>query len=158
MPLNEEQLKALGRVCVTFQAIEVRLAFVTWSLISNEQAVGRIITPLLSFAKLCDLASMLISHRFPGTPLADELHQIIRRVSELEQERNTLIHSAWAYRADRPEVEGERVKITVKRYRGVRVDCCETPAAQINGIADQMQEATESLDTLVRNWIALGGR
>ncbi len=143
MTLSDDFLRALGRISANFQALEASIAFLTWSLINADQTIGQIITSQVSFNRLCDLLSSLFRYRVKEQALLEKLEEILRKASEAEQRRNTVIHSVWMT----DDVSGEpfRLKITSKRKKGLDIHTENIDAAELNKIADFIRNVAEDM-------------
>jgi hypothetical protein len=94
--VSDEMLRALGRVTVNFQLTEMMLNMLTWMLISEDARIGKIITSNLSFSRVCDVFLSIVRLKADGQDeLITEVEGLIKKASELEQERNTLVHSCY---------------------------------------------------------------
>lgn len=134
--VDEQRTRELGRVVVNFQALETFLAFHTWYLIPTDQKTGAIITSLLSFDRLLTVFHLLMKEKVGHVPtLSEELETVSRRAAELEQQRNTLMHSAWA-----SDESGNvrRLKWTASRRKGLVTHTPETSVEEIRRIADDL--------------------
>ena len=91
--ISEARTHQLGRVAVNFQHVEISLAFLTWHLIPTDQDTGAVITSQLSFDRLLTVFCLLLRRRLGAAEdLGSELGDIGRMASELEQQRNALMH------------------------------------------------------------------
>lgn len=145
MALNDAFLKALGRISANFQALEMYIAAFTWSLISSDQNVGQIVTSQISFSRLCDLLSSLFRHKVKSPDLIEELDGILQRASEAEQQRNTIIHSAWLTDEEDTDKSPSRFKITSKRKKGFDIQVEDTDADKLNEIADLLRDVAKEI-------------
>ena len=92
---SDEFLKALGRVCVNFQALEMDIAWLVWILNNPDTTLGQIMTSQVSFKALLAVSSSLFRYRVTNDSLGERLAELLKRASDVEQRRNTLINSIW---------------------------------------------------------------
>ena len=114
---KKQFLMALGLISVNFQCLEKHMEFFAWSLIGEDQEIGQIVTSQISFNRLCDLIGSLFRYRARGSGLVKELDGLIKRASEVVEERDRVIHSSWF-----GDLESSilRVKITAKSKTGLK--------------------------------------
>jgi hypothetical protein len=149
MSVSDAVLKALGRVTVNFQFLESNLSIATWTLISTDQRIGQIVTQNLSFSKLCVVFSALVTHRAKNPTAVEEVQQLMKKASELEQRRNAFMHSSWATSEGRPDAGSVRLKSSMDRKKGWKLNAEELTPEAINHVADDMTELVNAL----LNWI-----
>ena len=109
-PLSDDFFIALGKVGADFAMLENQVAFLTWSLISQDQRLGQIITAELSFRALRALLSSIFRHRVQDTALIDELEKLLDRAAAVEERRNIVVHSSWG--AGESAATRTRIKMT----------------------------------------------
>jgi hypothetical protein len=141
--VSKERTHQLGRVAVNFQHLEILLAFFAWHLVPTDQDTGAIITAQLSFDRLLTVFHLLMKKRIGAKPdHVKELEEISRSASELEQKRNTLMHSVWAA-DDAGNVT--RMKWTASRKKGLSLQSPDTSADDIQEVADDLGEVSRRL-------------
>jgi hypothetical protein len=145
--MTDDHLKQLGRVAANFQALEIRIAFWTWSLIGPDQKVGQMVTVQLPFGKLCVLARSLFDYRFPGSPFAARFAELVKRSLKCEEQRNQLFHSAWLGTDGQSEVS--RLKITLKIDKGLGFNSSVVTHEEIRALADDMKQVCEEIERLI---------
>ena len=118
MSISDEHCLAIGKISVAFAELESWLSSFIWSLISSEQHVGQMVTAEMSFSRKLDLLVSLFQYRCKDTQERNLLKSLITRLSDLEQQRNTVQHSLWIRQSADP-TEATRLKITAKRGRGL---------------------------------------
>lgn len=136
MPVDEELLKALGRLTVNFSSLETFLQFLTWGALGPDQVKGQLVTSQLSFKRLLGLLESLAGRYFP-TESRESLAELVKRARRIEERRNVLIHSTWA------DSSGEittRFKTTLK---GSSFE--DVKASDVHALADQIREVVADL-------------
>ena len=139
-------LSELGRVTYHFQALETGFLFLTATLINEDQRIGQICLARNSFSQLCTVLINLFRHKVDDEILQDKLKAIVSRASELEQERNTLIHSI--YLSDKIDEEGiiTRAKLILKR---------NSFRTQFQDITDSdIREVSDRISSLFNDYLA----
>jgi hypothetical protein len=160
MGINDDQLKALGRLTAEFSLLELMIASLAWRL-SGDARSGMIFTSHLSFTRLCQATIALAIEKMKTTPaVADELEQITERALRLEDDRNRLIHSIWfelAFSDDPgappPEPGGplSRIKITAKGKLKVQLQV-ELPPEDIYRVVDEIAKTAGDVVLFTRKY------
>ena len=139
--LKDDHLKQLGRITVNFQLIELQFAFVLWLLIDeNDQRKGQIITSQMSFSKICDVLMSFVKHKIPNEKSVEKLEEYVKRASQLEQKRNSVIHSSWTTGGE--DDISIRFKYATSRKKGLQVISEKITPGNLKDIADEAQEIT----------------
>jgi hypothetical protein len=146
--MTDEHLKNLGRVAANFQALELRIAFWTWGLIGEDQAVGRMVTAQLPFGKLCVLADSLFEHRAKDHPSRSRFAGVIWQSLKAEEQRNQLFHSAWLSAPESGEIS--RLKSSLKLDRGLVTTSPAVTADEIGRLADAIRALVGELDQMTK--------
>ena len=110
-----EFLFELGRITYHFQSLESAFFLLGSTLITRDQKIGQICLSRISFSQLCTILLNLYRHKVNNQESIETLQSIITRASNLEEKRNTLIHSI--YLSDKEDTDGvvTRAKVSVKR-------------------------------------------
>ncbi len=145
--MTEQHLRALGRVAVNFQALEMWITFWVIQLVGPDQKVGQMVTVQLPYGKLCVLASSLFNYRFVGTPFALEFEALIKQSLKLEEQRNQLFHSAWM--TDDASGEISRLKRTLKLGKELAYNSPAMNPDEIDELADKMNQVATELCQLL---------
>src|SRR2546428_8736610 len=95
-PPRDDHLKAIGQITVNFTLLESQLQFLVWTLIGPDQRLGQTITAELSFRAVQTVAGSVFRHRYVHSEKIDELSNLLKRVSQVAEKRNQIIHSLWA--------------------------------------------------------------
>ncbi len=148
--MHDEQLRALGRVIVNFQACEIHIAFLTWQLIGAGQDVGPVLTSQLPFGKLCRVCLALFEIRETDSDLRARLRDLVKRAQKAEQRRNALFHSAWTAPAHPDETSSMRIKFTVRKGK-LQVAQEEVDASELNTLGDELRALGEDIGLFMRD-------
>jgi len=146
MAPSKNFLAALGLITFNFQNFEKEIEFLAWALIGSDQEIGQIVTSQMSFRKLCDTLGSLIRYRTSDAELISELDGLLDKAAKIEQERNTIVHSAWFWSmAHDPKGAITRLKITAKgdkglkhQYQSVQVSDLSSIASSIKSVASEV--------------------
>ena len=137
--LTDDHLKQLGRITVNFQLIETVFSFLLWQLNDpKDQRKGQILTSRMSFSRICDVLVSLAKYVLSDDERAGRIKEFVRQASQLEQKRNSVIHSAWT-----SGVEGDvsvRFKYVTSRRKGFQVISERTTPDDLKNIADEAKE------------------
>jgi len=106
--------------------------------------LGQIVTAELSFRQKIDLLSSIYRDKLDKPNELAELNEVLARVAEAEQKRNTIVHSVWtAYAVDGTPA---RIKATAKRKsKGLKMKIESVSVKDLEYIA----KAAYDIQTLV---------
>jgi hypothetical protein len=151
MVVNDEVLRALGSVVVSFQSAEVFIGEIGCRLISENDAVGRIALSNLSFRNLCEASLALFRHRCKDQQMVDQLEKLVTQALKLEQERNTFMHSSWG---TSPEMGGTfRLKRKLDRKSGLRTVLARINVGEVQKVAKELEDLSSALASFLRQAI-----
>jgi hypothetical protein len=141
---DDDFLKALGRVWVNFQTLEMDIAFLIWIMISPDTSIGQVVTSQLSFKRLCAVSYSMFRHRFENdhSSSVQRLEALLKESCAIEEERNALIHSIWFF-----DQQGtfSRVKFKAGLKHGFKTQDEKKNAAQLNDFAERILRASDEL-------------
>lgn len=152
--MTDDHLKALGRVAVNFQTMELFIATFVMGLIGPDQTIGQMVTVQLPFGKLCVLAGSLFQYKFKGTTYATKFDELVRRGLELEAKRNQLFHSTWLTGGNPEEIT--RLKASLKLGKGLEHSSPSVSPEEIHHLADEMGGVAENIGRLIGEMTAAG--
>lgn len=113
--MKEQHYTELGVLIVQFQNLEQTIAFFTTELISNDQTLGNILISKISFRNLCELFETLFNYRCINPELNEALKKLLTRIKEIEDKRNTYVHSTWGFPSTRLGEGALRIKKKIKK-------------------------------------------
>jgi hypothetical protein len=102
--VNEEFLREIGHIAVSFSLLEEILRFLVIALVDEPQRIGVVLTSELSFKNLKSLAFALAKEKISDESKLKELKELIKEISALEEERNRIMHSGWGTYDDKPDI------------------------------------------------------
>lgn len=149
--MTNKHYENLGRIADNFQSLEFAIAASIWNVLSDDPEIGKMVTCLLPFGKLCVLANSLYQHKFGSTPYADRLTALIKRCLILEEKRNQFFHSVWLSSRGRPRAV-RRMKIGAKFDKGLVTSVHDVSSAEIGEVADNMRTV---FDEFSRLWVEM---
>lgn len=153
MSVSDEHCLAIGKCTVIFAELESWLSSFAWALIGSDQHLGQIVTAEMSFSRKLDLVTSLFKLRCPDTVARDALGDLIARLSELEQRRNTVQHSLWIRQSEDPSL-ATRLKITAKRKHGLAHAREEVSPKPLELLANDLHEAVSDFSTFMVSFLA----
>jgi hypothetical protein len=124
-------------VAVNFSALEIHISAFIWCLILDDQKVGQMITAGMSFPRMIDLLAALVRYKTSDADVLHDLDIFVRQVSSAEQERNAIMHSAWA---TTPRGDVSRLKIIAAR-KGLKHHFEARSALELRQVAYRIGEA-----------------
>lgn len=148
MILEDPHYRAIGRISVEFSNAELWVNAFVWQLIGPDQLVGQIVTSKMSFKSTLDLFAALFRHRFKDVALQEKCNELIARLADSEEERNTVLHSTWIQQSANL-AEPTRFKITAPRKKGLTHTKETVTAAQLEAIADDCKAAVLALSDMM---------
>jgi len=110
--------------------------------------LGQIVTAELSFRQKIDLLSSIYRDKLDKPAELAQLDEVLARVAEAEQKRNTIVHSVWTEYA----VDGTpaRIKATAKRKsKGLKMKIESVSVKDLEDIAEYIAKAAYDVQTLV---------
>ena len=149
MALNRDLLAALGLIAYNFQNFEKQIEFLAWCLIGGDQAIGQIVTSQIPFARLCDLLGSLFRYRTNDAELIAELDDLLAKAANIEQDKNIIMHSAWAV-ANGPKAVVTRFKITARRDKGIKHQFQSMEASDLSKIASSVRKAANEFSAFMK--------
>ena len=148
--MNDDHLKALGRVVVNFNSLEVFLNFLIWILIGPDLKTGKIITSEVSFKGKITLLASLYRIKIKDIKKDSDVNGLIKRLIKAEDERNKVIHSSWVI--DEKNTRITRYKITAKLKRGLKDEFEEMNDTDINKIADSINDVAKEIGNMISSY------
>jgi len=149
--MQPDFLAAIGRVTVSFSALESRLHWLAWFLIGgNNPEVLPCATVDLSFSRLVKLVGSLHLVREKDQTVTDELSAILTRAYRIEQERNVITHSNWGSSNESLVRFKLRAEGPKKKSKRLRWDLEEVTISQIENVARSIEALTADLDSFTR--------
>ena len=153
MAVSDELALEIGRISVAFADVEAWVGFFIWSLIGPDQHVGQIVTSEMSFSRQLDMLVSLFRHRCDDSAKIERLRQLVARLSETEQQRNTFLHSLWTHQSPDPS-EALRLKITAKRKKGLSHAKETVSVSQLHKVAESFQLILGEFSTFMIEFLA----
>lgn len=115
--LNER----LGRIAFNFSNLELVLSCFVTKLISDDSKIGAIVTSEMSFQNLLKAFDSLSQYKITDSEQLIAIRDLIKQINTAEQERNTVLHSAFASLDPNNTNEVIRLKVTAKQGKGLRI-------------------------------------
>jgi len=138
--VKNEFLIGLGKITGNFAYLEAVVSFFVWELVDDQQ-IGQIVTSQLSFDRLLNVLGALYRYRSKCEGKIDELMELLKEASEAEQNRNKITHSVWGFN----EEGFSRMKFSVNRKKGARLQYEDIFAEDLNRIADEISEVANRI-------------
>ena len=148
---NEEQLKALGRITLQFSQLEGSIKWFLVELLNpNDHFPGLVVTSKSSFRNMCDMLGSLAKRETEYSPSNvvltqnfEKLQGVLKKIAQLEEKRNGLVHSDWMRTITEDELL--RVKHRSSTAKGYSKVLEHLNADDINAIAQEMVSADYEL-------------
>src|SRR5215216_4066365 len=97
MPLNDDQLRAIGRISVLFNELEYSTHVIIGALVNSDPNIGYVAFEGESLHNMLDKARKLSRAVFqPGTERCIQIDQWADRADRVRKRRNDVLHALWA--------------------------------------------------------------
>jgi len=146
-----EYLQRIGKITASFALLEQIVAFFIWSIISNDQVIGQIVTAELSFKQLLSLLSSLYRHTRKDETKIKELDNLLKRAFQVAEKRNVICHSIWGAGGTSKTIT--RIKTTAKISKGLRRQFEQTTVEDLDSIIKEIRDVTEDISAFTGRYI-----
>jgi hypothetical protein len=152
-PVPPEHLTQLGDITVSFALLESALKYIVWSLISNDQMIGQIITAEIPFKSIRALAiSLYIHKKGKDNQGYIKLKELMSLASNIEERRNQIIHSVWGAGKDVNHIT--RIKTSAKESKGLQHNFEEISIEYLKKFSNEIKQVAENLNNFLFNPLA----
>jgi hypothetical protein len=147
MPHNTAEA-AIGELSMAFQELENSLIWLFARLTDpNHDTVGVIIASQLPFGKLTAVLAAIFRYRVKDPTLVDRCDSLLKEGQQLEQQRNTYIHSFYDWREISGErITYERIKNRIKPGKGFSPDYEMLDTEKVGKISEQFRILIAGID------------
>jgi hypothetical protein len=147
-PQEEKTLAhMLGETVLWFEELDDQLSTAISFLLRRGDQVGRIVTCELSFRAKLNLFEALFRNERPDSKNLDDLRELCRSCSQIEEKRNQVIHSNWRSVINGPGVT--RLKYTARGKHGLREHSENFSLNQVEAIWCHCGYLARSVDELM---------
>lgn len=147
--MNNEQLKALGKVMVNFGSLEFLLNFFIWQLIDrNNIDLGKVVTSENSFRRNIALFASLYRLKIGNIDKDTEIDNLIKKLITAGENRDKVAHSTWLMNKS-----GENIstyKITAKQKQGLKNRFEDMNVPELEKISKYIGEASGGIFNLIK--------
>jgi hypothetical protein len=113
------------------------------------ERLGQIVTAELSFNQKVNLLCSLHKEKVGNNEQFEVLSQTLKDAVHVEEKRNSIVHSLWAYLADDDNDEDlSRIKTTAKR-KGLKQEIEKVTLGKLADIADEIAKVSFTLQISV---------
>jgi hypothetical protein len=120
--------------------------------IQAEERIGAILTARLSFEARLDLIQSLAEETIQEPAFKDQLDDLIKRIRNVQKERNQLVHSRWHITND----TNIAVLKTIRAKQKLDIQFANYTAGQIKGIAEEVDYVMRDLSLWIINQQIIG--
>ena len=140
--------EAIGELSMVFQELENSLVWLFARLTDpGHDTVGIIIASKLSFGNLSAVTAALLRYRTKDTKLITRCDELLRECKQLEDLRNTYIHSFYDWRMISGDtISYERIKHRIKPGKGFSPDYEMLDTDKICEIVERFRIQIAALD------------
>lgn len=118
--IPDEHLKAIGSIVVSFASLENAVEIAIWALMGIDSTKGAIVTSEMSFKNMLALFSSLYLNKVNAPDEIEEMKELVKRGAQIEERRNTIVHSLWGVRYYKHGQIVVRMKTTAKISKGLK--------------------------------------
>ena len=144
--VNQAELTcAVGSVVVNFSALEEGLHDAIWLLSGADNSAVHVLTAGMAFRILVEKLGALCEESGTARVPKEEVHEFCAHLQSLNQERNRIVHSAWAWDDDLVQ----RYKRTAKGRGGFSLTVSDVEIDEIRRFGLEIGEAVKKLWEIV---------
>ncbi len=153
--VSAEVYKAIGRISVAFNELEMLLRVCIGVMVSTDSDKGMVVTSQMPFRQLRDTFVQLYRRRFgmDMTKLGSkqkrewlEFSQMVTLIEEAERERNSILHSVWDPVAGEDTALGQKWSSYSRKW--YQPTFMKRSASDLNAIADRVEAVSAELEKL----------
>lgn len=143
MPLSDDQLRAIGRMTVSFGRLEHSASSLLWLLVNENQNIGRVAFENERFWRVLDTIGRLCPYALGGNPeLQRRIKEWIGKARAVAAQRNEVLHALWAEN----QPSGEMVALLLTRKNMPKA---QTRAADLDQLAIEVTRAAREVDGIL---------
>lgn len=117
-PVPSKLQEKIGDIVVSFSLLEDVMQSLTYSLITEDQKIGRIIVAGRPFRRLRELLIGIYIEKFGKDENFGSLRELLKEAANIEAKRNQIVHSIWAVGDTKDSLR--RIKGTIDIASGYR--------------------------------------
>jgi hypothetical protein len=138
MPVSDDQLRAIGRITVSFNTLEFFVNVFLWGFATPQSPpLGKVIFEGESFDRVLARVKKLSAHILrEDPPSVKRMRDWTGRVSDVQRRRNEVLHANWVLEGPTGEVVGTR------SLRKNEPEVAST-ATELNRLADDIEAAIQ---------------
>lgn len=157
--LMPTHLEAIGLVVTEWSHLESTVAQGIWGFTGIEEKIGRVLTTNLRMVHALNFLIRL-GHTQLGPKERQRLRNLAKKISDLEQERNDIVHGRWKASGQRgyvivthdvPRSKGQGVKIRKfigRRRRKLNPTSIHSIAEKISSVSNDLKQFLETIHAL----------
>jgi hypothetical protein len=146
LPLSDEHLKAIGKVCFAFATVEATVETAIWGFSEIAGAKATIFTSHTSLKRRLQTFRILGHQKLEDKEAKTTFHEIIDIIRGLESERDNIIHAKWHFSNKANSALAIRVKM---RKRDITTAETEMTLEQISDLADRLLNTRLELENFL---------
>jgi hypothetical protein len=136
MPLNDDQLRALGRISVMSAELDFSTNTLACVLVNQDLNIGRIVFDGEQsdrvLTKVRRLAEEIVAR--DNKELASRIQQWATKAKNAQQRRNEVLHAVWV----KDQLTGQMIPIRMTRQH---IPEAQTRATELDRLADELESA-----------------
>jgi hypothetical protein len=143
MPLDDNQLRAIGRISIRFNELEFLVNLFVWALVNSDLDIGRLAFADEPFTRMLNRVKILSEQAFrDNRELRNRIQQWTRQASDVQWRRNEVLHALWL--KDEPTDKMVALRLTGKEPREAG-----TRANQLDQLADYIDSVRREASDLL---------
>lgn len=143
----ETLINIIGKITINFSTLELLLSSFTTRLISEDSKIGAIVTCEMSFQNLLKAFDSLTQYKLNKTE-HKKIAEIIKRLNNVEQERNKVTHSTYANAENSAEIT--RLKVTAKQGKGLSITSEAVNMENLKKIVKNISQLIKDIEKLYK--------
>ena len=142
---NDKQLQKIGEIVGYFAVLEESLSETIGHLVTTDKHIGETITTALSFKNKVQTLNALLKYYEDKGHIFRNAASITKALKEVEEQRNTIIHSVWG----KSEIEGNvrRIKRSLK-LSGLKLSMQNMSLDDLERIRSNIEKVIMKLEIL----------
>ncbi|MFH1012233.1 MAG: hypothetical protein V1760_00585, partial [Candidatus Peregrinibacteria bacterium] len=135
------------KITLNFSTLELILSSFVTRLISEDSKIGVIVTCEMSFQNLLKAFDSLAKYKL-GKTQNEKITKIIKRLNNVEQERNKATHSAYANKENSDEIT--RLKVTAKQGKGLSITAEPVKIDNLKKVMKDISQLIQDIEVLYK--------
>ena len=148
-PTEDNFLKSIGEICVSFSRLEWYLSKYIGDFISGDIELNGTIVAGESFNTLLILFESLFHYRIKNKRTLKRVAKLVSRLTKINSDRNKIIHSDWFFAKYKRRFIAERTLTNKRNYKRLVFDIEMPRITSLRKLSEQIRVETRRLILLM---------